>query len=75
MVVMVVEESEVAGIENGNTKVTGQSDAELDLRGVICPDNFVKTKLKLETYGTGTSSFSAVGRWRPDSECPFQREQ
>ena len=24
-------------------------DAELDLRGVICPYNFVKTKLKLET--------------------------
>ena len=37
MVVMVVEESEVAEIENGNTKVTGQPDAELDLRGVICP--------------------------------------
>jgi len=24
-------------------------DEELDLRGVICPYNFVKTKLKLET--------------------------
>jgi tRNA 2-thiouridine synthesizing protein A len=32
----------------------GQSpDAELDLRGVICPYNFVKTKLKLETMGEG----------------------
>lgn len=26
---------------------------ELDLRGVICPYNFVKTKLKLETMGQG----------------------
>jgi len=29
------------------------SDAELDLRGVICPYNFVKTKLKLETMEKG----------------------
>ncbi len=28
-------------------------DAELDLRGVICPYNFVKTKLKLETMKEG----------------------
>lgn len=28
-------------------------DAELDLRGVICPYNFVKTKLKLETMSEG----------------------
>ncbi len=26
---------------------------ELDLRGVICPYNFVKTKLKLDTLDTG----------------------
>ncbi|MGH7165454.1 MAG: sulfurtransferase TusA family protein [Nitrospiraceae bacterium] len=30
-----------------------QVDAELDLRGVICPYNFVKTKLKLETMAAG----------------------
>ncbi|HEV8540659.1 MAG TPA: sulfurtransferase TusA family protein [Nitrospiraceae bacterium] len=30
-----------------------QPDAELDLRGVICPYNFVKTKLKLETMAAG----------------------
>lgn len=30
-----------------------QVDAELDLRGVICPYNFVKTKLKLETMKAG----------------------
>ena len=29
------------------------SDVELDLRGVICPYNFVKTKLKLETLEQG----------------------
>ncbi|MGA6829042.1 sulfurtransferase TusA family protein [Nitrospira sp. NS4] len=29
------------------------SDTELDLRGVICPYNFVKTKLKLETMDEG----------------------
>jgi tRNA 2-thiouridine synthesizing protein A len=29
------------------------ADAELDLRGVICPYNFVKTKLKLETMEAG----------------------
>lgn len=28
-------------------------DAELDLRGVICPYNFVKTKLRLETLEPG----------------------
>ena len=28
-------------------------DEELDLRGVICPYNFVKTKLKLETMSAG----------------------
>jgi TusA-related sulfurtransferase len=30
-----------------------ESHAELDLRGVICPYNFVKTKLKLETMKEG----------------------
>ena len=30
-----------------------EPDAELDLRGVICPYNFVKTKLKLETMEQG----------------------
>jgi tRNA 2-thiouridine synthesizing protein A len=37
----------------GNTTVTCQPDAELDLRGVICPYNFVKTKLKLEAMEQG----------------------
>ena len=34
-------------------QVDMSADAELDLRGVICPYNFVKTKLKLETMGAG----------------------
>jgi TusA-related sulfurtransferase len=29
------------------------TDSEIDLRGVICPYNFVKTKLKLETMSPG----------------------
>lgn len=35
------------------SELTSTSDAELDLRGVICPYNFVKTKLKLETMNEG----------------------
>ncbi len=34
-----------------NQKIEAQ--VELDLRGVICPYNFVKTKLKLDTMSTG----------------------
>ena len=30
-----------------------KADEELDLRGVICPYNFVKTKLKLESMSPG----------------------
>lgn len=37
---------------NGQDRAV-QPDAELDLRGVICPYNFVKTKLKLETMEQG----------------------
>lgn len=33
--------------------VPAKPDMELDLRGVICPYNFVKTKLKLETMEGG----------------------
>lgn len=31
----------------------GAPHARLDLRGVICPYNFVKTKLRLETMSPG----------------------
>ena len=34
-----------------NENITVQN--ELDLRGVICPYNFVKTKLKLDTMQSG----------------------
>lgn len=37
--------------ENGQQGIS--TDIELDLRGVICPYNFVKTKLKLETMDQG----------------------
>jgi|ERR1043165_1833535 TusA-related sulfurtransferase len=50
---MVAEGQDVDRTEKGDTIVTGQPDAELDLRGVICPYNFVKTKLKLETMEQG----------------------
>jgi TusA-related sulfurtransferase len=39
--------------EKGQEQPAFASDAELDLRGVICPYNFVKTKLKLETMEEG----------------------
>lgn len=43
----------MAGDEEKGTIVTDQPNAELDLRGVICPYNFVKTKLKLEAMEQG----------------------
>ncbi len=43
----------MSGDEEKGTIVTDQPYAELDLRGVICPYNFVKTKLKLETMEQG----------------------
>jgi len=43
----------VTDAKQQNVDADAQADAELDLRGVICPYNFVKTKLKLETMGAG----------------------
>lgn len=43
----------MAGGGEDRTALTGQPDTELDLRGVICPYNFVKTKLKLEAMKEG----------------------
>ncbi len=40
-------------LECKGERSTPQADEELDLRGVICPYNFVKTKLKLETMEPG----------------------
>lgn len=39
--------------DSGNGQSGLPSDIEIDLRGVICPYNFVKTKLKLETMEEG----------------------
>lgn len=39
--------------KNGNGQQGIATNIELDLRGVICPYNFVKTKLKLETMDQG----------------------
>jgi len=39
--------------DNRNGRQGLSTDVELDLRGVICPYNFVKTKLKLETMEQG----------------------
>ncbi len=40
-------------MEQEQTKLKPEADAALDLRGVICPYNFVKTKLKLDTLKAG----------------------
>ena len=42
---------EEQGVEGAGPIV--QPDEVLDLRGIICPYNFVKTKLKLETMESG----------------------
>jgi tRNA 2-thiouridine synthesizing protein A len=48
-----VKEKNVAGDGEDRPTLAGQPDTELDLRGVICPYNFVKTKLKLEAMKHG----------------------
>ncbi len=40
-------------MEHGTSSPKVEPHAELDLRGVICPYNFVKTKLKLEGMEAG----------------------
>lgn len=40
-------------MERDPSTLTGEPDTQLDLRGVICPYNFVKTKLKLEAMKQG----------------------
>src|SRR5262245_24772483 len=42
-----------ASMESRGGNAELKVDAELDLRGVICPYNFVKTKLRLETMEPG----------------------
>ena len=47
--------SQTEGLDGSASPQAGgpAADVELDLRGVICPYNFVKTKLKLETMEPG----------------------
>ncbi len=40
-------------VTNSSTEPKFKPDDEIDLRGVICPYNFVKTKIKLESMDTG----------------------
>lgn len=41
------------GSLSGQKTMESRKDATIDLRGVMCPINFVKTKLKLETMSPG----------------------
>lgn len=45
-------------------------DATLDLRGVVCPINFVKTKLKLETMEKGQILEIAIDPGEPMANVP-----
>jgi tRNA 2-thiouridine synthesizing protein A len=47
-----------------------KADAELDLRGVMCPINFVKTKLKLESMDTGQVLEIVVDSGEPIQNVP-----
>ena len=43
---------------------------ELDLRGVICPYNFVKTKLKLDTLAIGSQLVALLDDGDPIQNVP-----
>lgn len=45
-------------------------DATLDLRGVVCPINFVKTKLKLEEMDSGQILEIVVDPGEPMANVP-----
>jgi tRNA 2-thiouridine synthesizing protein A len=51
--VTMTQDRENLDVTNEKRDADVQADAELDLRGVICPYNFVKTKLKLDTMDAG----------------------
>ena len=44
--------------------------ATLDLRGVVCPTNFVKTKLKLEEMNTGEILEIVIDAGEPMANVP-----
>lgn len=45
-------------------------DASLDLRGVVCPINFVKTKLKLEELNSGDILEIIIDEGEPMANVP-----
>ena len=45
-------------------------DAYLDLRGVVCPTNFVKTKLKLEEMNPGEVLEIVIDAGEPMANVP-----
>jgi len=45
-------------------------DANLDLRGVVCPTNFVKTKLKLELMNPGEILEIVIDEGEPMANVP-----
>ena len=47
-----------------------KSDAYLDSRGVICPTNFVKTKLKLEEMNVGQILEILIDEGEPIANVP-----
>jgi tRNA 2-thiouridine synthesizing protein A len=51
-------------------KVDVKADAFLDLRGVVCPINFVKTKLKLDSMEAGEVLELALDSGEPIQNVP-----
>lgn len=47
-----------------------RTDASLDLRGVVCPVNFVKTKLKLEEMNHGQILEITIDEGEPMANVP-----
>ncbi len=50
------------------------ADAELDLRGVMCPFNFVKTKLRLESMEDGAILIVDIDHGEPLKSVPTSIE-
>lgn len=47
-----------------------KADQELDLRGVLCPYNYVKTKLRLETMRLGQILAVTIDEGEPERNVP-----
>lgn len=57
-------------IPNTETGKSTTPDASIDLRGVKCPFNFVKTKLKLETMESGETLSVILDPGEPIANVP-----